>query len=311
MAPPRPIGTVTLSFGLVSVPTKLFSATTSNPGVSFNLLHKECGSRLKQKYICLKDGQAVERADMIKGFEFAKDQYVTFTNEELKEVEEKATQTIEITEFVKADLIDPVYFTDPYYLAPDKGGDKAYGLLAEAMRRTGKSALGKYAARGKQYLVLLRVVSDGLVMHALHYADEVRPFSEVGIGLPQAKEAEVGLAVMLIDQITCAKFEPEKYRDEVKDRIEKSIQQKIEGRQIATSPSTSAPAQVIDLMEALKASLLRPPSTPAPVPAPVAGFVPAAEATSEEDAGEASSDERKPAKRAPRAAGDKAKASKE
>src|SRR5215470_15030996 len=177
----RAIGSATVSFGLVSIPPKLYSATEPGSTISFNLLHKGCGSRLKQQYVCLKDGATVERADMVKGYEFQKDQYVTFTPEELKELEEKGTQTVEISEFVPAESIDPIYYDKAYFLGPDKGGSKPYALLAESMRQTGKTAVGRYAARGKQYIVQLRAVPGGLVMQQLLYAPEVRAISEVGI----------------------------------------------------------------------------------------------------------------------------------
>src|SRR5436309_3182266 len=166
----RSVGAVTISFGLVSIPVKLYSATSSSSGVSFNLLHRTCGSRLRQQYLCNKEGVVVERDDMVKGYEFAKDQYVTFAPEELKALEEKSTQMVDIAEFVPLDKIDPVYFDKPYYVAPDKGGEKAYHLLAEVMRETGRCALARYAARGKQYLVMVRPLEEGLAMQQLLYA---------------------------------------------------------------------------------------------------------------------------------------------
>src|ERR1700722_1250005 len=181
MASPRSIGNATVSFGLVSIPVKLYSATQSTAGISFNLLHGKCGSRIKQQYFCPTDNEVVERSELVKGYEFAKDRYVTFTPEELKALEEQATEAIEITEFVPASTVAPVYFDKAYYLSPDKGGDKAFRLLAEVMRRAGKVGLARYAARGKQYLVMLRPGPEGsgLVMQQLMYADEVRPISEV------------------------------------------------------------------------------------------------------------------------------------
>jgi DNA end-binding protein Ku len=255
--PPRAIATATISFGLVTIPTKLFPATQSaSAAVSFHLLHKECGTRLKQQYICPRDEVIVGRDDMIKGYEFAKDQYVTFTAEELKSLEERATQTIDISEFVPLDKVDPVYFDRPYYLAPEKGGEKAYALLSEVMTETGRCALAKYAARGKQYLVMLRPIEGGLVMQQLLYADEVRSFKEVGLPeRPQLREAELKLAQQLVEQISSQTFDPGQYEDEVKKRIQADIQKKVEGKEIEVSPEAEAPAQVIDLMEALKASL--------------------------------------------------------
>ncbi|HYR46257.1 MAG TPA: Ku protein, partial [Thermoanaerobaculia bacterium] len=211
----RAIGTANISFGLVSIPVKLFSAANTSSGISFNLLHAKCGSRLKQQYICPKeDNVIVPREEMRKGYEFAKDQYVLFTNEELKTLEEESTQTVEVTEFVPVAQVDPVYYDRPYYLGPDKGGSKAYWLLAEALRTTGRVALAKYAARGKQYLVMLRPVEGGLVMQQLLYADEVRPISEIGLdNKEKVADAELKLATMLVEQRASDEFRPEAYED--------------------------------------------------------------------------------------------------
>jgi DNA end-binding protein Ku len=241
----------------VSIPVRLYPATQSSAAISFNLLHKKDGSRLKQQYICPRDGEVVSRDEMIKGYEFAKDQYVTFTPEELKSLEEKATQSIDIDSFVPLSAIDPIYFERPYYLGPEKGGDKAYLLLAEAMRETGRAALARYAARGKQYLVMLRPSPDGraLILQELLYADEVRPMSEVPLPEGEAREAELKLAKQLIDQIASETFEPSKYHDEVRERIQADIERKVQGHDISESAPAPEPARIIDLMAALKASL--------------------------------------------------------
>ena len=254
----RSIASLTVSFGLVSIPVKLYSATQASGGVSFNLLHKTCGSRLRQQYICIKEGVVVERADMVKGFEFAKDQYVRFSPEELKELEEKATQTVEIVEFVPAERIDPIYYDKAYYLAPDKGGAKPYSLLAQGMRQTGRCALARYAARGKQYLVQVRPIEEGLIMQQLLYPDEVRSIEEVGIAKGEVRESELKLAVQLIEQISSDSFDPSAYEDDVKKRIEQAVQKKVEGEEISIStPEPRAGGEVIDLMEALRASLAK------------------------------------------------------
>lgn len=253
---PRAVASATISFGLVSIPVKLFAATDSSAGISFNMLHKKCHGRLKQQYICPRDNdEVVPRSETVRGYEFAKDQYVIFTDEELKELQEPPTQSIDITEFVPAERVPPTYVEKTYYLGPDKGGDRAYRLLGEAMRRTGRSALAKYAARGKQYLVLVSPVEDGLVLHQLYYADEVRPFSEVPLGDGEVKETELKLAVQLIEQSAAEAFHPENYVDEVKQRTEEIIQRKIQGQEVALSSNEPPRAQIIDLMEALKASL--------------------------------------------------------
>jgi DNA end-binding protein Ku len=251
----RSMSTATISFGLVTVPIRLYAASESQAAVSFNLLHEKCHSRLKQQYICPKDEEIVTRDQMVKGYEFAKDQYVVFTEDEIKSMAEEASKTIEITEFVPLAKVDPIYFEGAYYLGPDKGGEKAYRLLAEAMRQTGRCALAKWAARGKQYLTLMRPIDNGLIMQVLHYADEVRPFSEIPVGDATVKEPELKLAVQLIEQIATDEFKPETYVDEVRARYHEAIQRKVEGQEV-TAPAAEAPkGQVIDLMEALKASL--------------------------------------------------------
>ena len=260
----RSIASLTISFGLVSIPVKLYSATQARTSVSFNLIHAKCGSRLRQQYVCLKEDVVVERDEMIKGYEFAKDQYVTFTPDELKALEEEATGTVEITEFVPDEKIDPIYYDKAYFLAPDKGGAKPYALLGEGMRTTGRCALARWAARGKQYLVQVRPVEQGLMMQQLLYADEVRPMSEIEIASSPVKDAELKLAVQLIDQISAEEFNPKAYEDDVKKRIEAAVEKKISGKEISVSPAAPSGkgAQVIDLMEALRASLNK--GTPKP-----------------------------------------------
>jgi DNA end-binding protein Ku len=263
----RSMASATISFGLVSIPVRLYAATESGGAISFNLLHEKCGSRLKQQYVCIKEEVVVPREEMIKGYEFQKGEYVTFTTDELKELEETSTQTVDITEFVPIAKVDPIYFDRAYFLGPDKGGDRPYKLLARAMAETGRAALAKYAARGKMYLVMLRPVEDKLVMQQLHYADEVRDIGEVPVGDAELREQELKLARQLVEQIARETFNPDAYEDEVKKRVEEQIQRKVEGQQIQVSPNESKPAQVIDLMEALKASLAKQAPPPAKKPA--------------------------------------------
>jgi len=252
----RAIASLTLSFGLVSIPVKLYSATQASGAVSFNLLHKGCGSRLRQQYLCQRENVVVERADMVKGYEFTKDQYVVFTPEELKEMEEKGTNLVEIDAFVPSDTIDPVYYDRAYFLGPDKGGDKPYALLAEAMRQSGRSAVAKWAARGKQYIVQLRPVAGGIVMQQLLYAPEVRSIDELDIAATPVKDQELALAKQLIAQISTDAFDPAAYKDDVKERIEAAIERNVEGKEIEVAPTLTEPSgQVIDLMEALRASV--------------------------------------------------------
>src|SRR2546427_2217848 len=237
---PRAIASLTVSFGLVSIPVKLFSATEASHAISFNLLHKTCGSRLKQQYLCAKEEVVVPREDMAKGYEFAKDQYVMFSPDELKALEEAGTHSAEISEFLPIASIDPVYFDKAYYLAPDKGGAKPYALFARALRESKRCAIGRWAARGKQYIVMVRPVEDGLVMQQLLYAGEVRSIKDIDIPKTDVKDAELKLAQQLIEQQASDKFDPGAYTDEVRSRIEAAVQKKVEGQEItmAEAPQT-------------------------------------------------------------------------
>ncbi|MGZ5067685.1 MAG: non-homologous end joining protein Ku [Usitatibacter sp.] len=258
----RSFASINVSFGLVSIPVKLYSATESSKAISFNMLHRTCGSRLKQQYFCVKEEIPVAREDMVKGYEFAKDQYVTFTPDELKAMEEAGTQTAEITEFVPIESVDPVYFDKAYYLAPDKGGAKPFALLASALRESKRCALGRWAARGKQYIVMIRPVEEGLVMQQLLYAGEVRSIREIEIPKTEVKPAELKLAKQLIEAQASDAFDPSSYTDDVAARIEAAIQKKVEGKEITMTqaPEAGGGGQVIDLMEALRASLERKPA---------------------------------------------------
>jgi DNA end-binding protein Ku len=252
----RSIGTLTISFGLVAIPVKLYSATQSSGSISFNLLHRDCGSRLKQQYICAKEGVVVERDAMVKGYEFAKDQYVQFSSEEIKTLEEVGTHSIDIAEFVPIEAIDPVYFDKTYYLSPDKGAAKPYGLLTEALKESKRCAVGRWAARGKAYIVILRPIGDVLAMQQLHYAADVRSAAEVEVPKAEVKPAELKLAQQLIDQQAADAFDPSVYVDELRGRIEAAIQRKVEGQEISVSEAApESTGKVIDLMEALRASL--------------------------------------------------------
>jgi len=275
----RSIASLTVSFGLVSIPVKLFSATEASRAISFNLLHKTCGSRLKQQYFCVKEEVPVAREEMVKGYEFSKDQYVVFTPEELKAMEEAGTHMAEITEFVPLDSVDPVYFDKAYYLAPDKGGAKPYALLARALQESGRCALGRWAARGKQYIVMIRAVEEGLVMQQLLYAGEVRSIKEIEIPQTEVKPAELKLAQQLIEAQAVEKFDPSSYTDEVATRIEAAIQKKVEGQEITMAEAPEQGAQVIDLMDALRASLEKKPAKRAPAAQPAQPAKPARKAS--------------------------------
>jgi DNA end-binding protein Ku len=253
--PARAIGTATISFGLVSIPVKLFTSTESGGEIHFNMLHDACGSRLKQQYICTKDGEIVDREHTVKGYEFAKGQYVVLTSEELKALDAVATQSVDLAEFVPASAVDPLYVEKSYYLGPDKGGERAYRLLREAMLESGLVGVASYSARGKQYVVMVRPYEDGLVLHQLRYADEIKEWKEVPMpDLPEIKDAELQLAKQIIQQIASDTFDPNKYKDEVRVRMMELIQQKIDGQEITAAPEAPQ-GKIIDLMEALKASL--------------------------------------------------------
>jgi DNA end-binding protein Ku len=248
-----------------------------------NMLHSKCGSRLRQQYVCTADEEVVPRNEIVKGYEYAKGQYVLFSEEELKALNREATNSIDITEFIPLSEIDPIYFEKSYYVGPGKGGDRPYRLLAEAMRSTGRAALASYAARGKDYLVLLRPYENGLILQQLRYADEVRPFSEVPVGQSELKEPELRLAVQLIDQIAVDSFRPEAYEDTVKKQTKELIERKVRGEEIVVPAAEAPKAQIIDLMAALKASLAAPATpeesaaakTALPKPATLAGRKPA------------------------------------
>jgi DNA end-binding protein Ku len=250
------IGSATVSFGLVSVPVRMFSAGESSAAISFNWLHKKDGARLKQEYVCSKDGEKVEKDDRIKGYEIQKGQYVKFTPEELKALEEpKGTGAINIEEFLPADQIDRIYMDRTYFLGPDKGGERAYKLLAEALKKTGRVAIGQWAARGKQYLILVRAMEGGLVMEQLKYPEELRSIADVPIPKTEVKKTELDMAIKFIDQGTSETFRPQAYKDNVRQRILDQIQQKVEGKEITEEPTEAPKTQILDLMEALKASL--------------------------------------------------------
>ena len=251
----RPFASGTISFGLVTIPVKLYSTGESAAGIQFNMLHKKCGTRLKQQYVCPTDNEVIGREDVVKGYEYSKGQYVLFTDDELKALNPEATNAIEIAEFVPLEQVDPLYYEKSYYLGPDKGGDRPYRLLSEAMRKTGRAALARYAARGKDQLVLLRPFDGGLIMQQLRYADEIRDFSEVPVAPADVKEPELKLAVQLIEQIATDEFRPETYEDTQRKQVRELIERKVQGQEITSTPAPAPKAQIIDLMEALKASL--------------------------------------------------------
>ncbi|HEY4444202.1 MAG TPA: Ku protein [Steroidobacteraceae bacterium] len=253
----RSIASLTISFGLVAIPVKLYSATVSSERISFNLLRQKDGSRVKQQYVAVNDGKPVERSEMVKGYEFAKDQYVRFSPEELKALEDTTTHAIDIGQFVPLDSVDPLYFDGTYYLAPDKGGAKPYTLLATALRKAQQCAVGRWISRGKEHIVIIRALEDGLVMHQLHFKAEVRDLKDLGIEAAPVSEPELKLARQLIDQLGAKRFDPNEYVDEHRARVEAAIQRKVDGKEVslAEGPVSATGGNVIDLMEALRASI--------------------------------------------------------
>jgi DNA end-binding protein Ku len=282
----RAMSSGTISFGLVNIPVKVFSASESGGKISFNQLHAEKKIRLKQQMIDPETGEAVPREKIVKGYEFAKDQYVVVSEDELEKLELATSRAIEITEFVPLETVDPLYFDGGYYLGPDKGAERAYRLLSAALAETKQAAVARYVSRGKQNLVLLRPMNGAIVMEQLHYDDEVRKLGEIPIPEASITDAELGLAKQFISALAQPKFDVSKYKDEYREKLRAMLDAKVKGEAVDLTPMPAPQARVVDLMEALKASLARGSVSPNAAPAPVA----AAPAETE----------RKPPHRAPR-----------
>jgi DNA end-binding protein Ku len=262
----RSIGSGTISFGLVSIPIKLYTAA-SPKGVSFNMLHAKCGSRMKQQYLCPVDNEVVERKDMVRGFEHTKDTYVRFTDEEIKSLEAERTNQLELVEFVPASTVDFVSIEKTYYLGPDKGGDRAYALLSQSLERAEKLAVGKFAQRGKENLVLVRPYKKGLILHEVYYADEVRAFDDVETGGSfDFKPIELDLADKLIEQLAKDSFDASRFKDDYESRVMAAVESKVAGNEV-TVTEEAPKAQIIDLLEALKRSVASTMSTSPPAEA--------------------------------------------
>jgi len=251
----RAIGTSTIAFGLVSLPVKIYSTGESSQKISFNMIWKERGVRVRQQYVDPADGAVVPKDEIVKGYEFAKDQYVLFTKEELEVVEAPKSDEIEIVSFVPADTVGRLFFNKAYYLGPDKGGARAYRLLAAALKHTNRVAIAKHATRGKQYIVMIRPHENGLLLEQLYYADEIRSFSEVPVEEGEVNSAELALAIQLIDQAAAEAFDPAQFHDEVREKTLELIEQKIAGQEITAAPAEESKTKIIDLMAALKASI--------------------------------------------------------
>jgi len=241
-----------LTFGLVSFPVRLFSAARGET-ISFNLLHKQDHSRIKQVIYCQAEDKPVPRSELVKGYEYEKDHYVEVDEEEIKKVAPKTAKVMELLEFVKADQVDPIYLESSYYMAPDEGGEKPYALLFQALRETKYFGIAKVAMHNREHIVILRPNGKGVVLHTMFYADEIRQVDEFRTDTSQVKEKELALAKMLIDSLT-AEFEPQKYQDTYRTNLQTMIQAKLEGQQVVATPAPHI-APVIDIMEALKKSL--------------------------------------------------------
>jgi DNA end-binding protein Ku len=253
--PARAIDTARISFGLVTIPVKIYSTAQPSQEIHFHLVHEGCGERLKQQYVCPKHG-AVDRSGMIKGYQLSKSRVVELSKEELKALEAVASDDIALAEFVPIAAVDPIYVDASYYLGPDKGGERAYRLFRDALEHAGIAGIASYSARGKQYVVMLRPFEDGLVMHSLRYPDEVKAWDDVPMNkLPAPPRSELALAGQIIDSLRHETFDPGQYSDEVKGRVRKLIAQKAKGGEIVVPETVEESAPVTDLMEALKASL--------------------------------------------------------
>jgi len=235
------------------MPVRLFSGARSN-GISFNMLHRDDLSRLKQQYVCLADGKVVERNEIVKGYEYRKGEYVVVEPDEIKKIEPQTAKTMEILEFVKAADVDPVYFESSYYMLPEEAGRRPYALLTKALEESDYVAIAKLTMHNREYTVFLRPTQGGLMLHTMYYEDEVRKVDGFGAPDVELKEAEVKVAHQLIEALA-ADWEPEKYHDTFQDNVKKLIETKLEGGKIAEVEKPKKLAPVVDLMAALKQSL--------------------------------------------------------
>ena len=261
------MGTATISFGLVNIPVKVFSANDTSGKISFNQLHAEKKIRLKQSMYDPETNEPVGREQIIKGYEYAKDQYIIVSDEELDKLELTTSRSMDITEFVPLETVDPLYFESGYYLGPDKGAERAYKLLAAALADMKHAAVAKYTNRGRQNLILLRPLNGALVMQQLRYADEVKSMGEVPIPDANISDAELNLARQFVTQLAKPKFDINQYQDEYRVKLRDLLDRKINGETVVLTPAPAPQAKVVDLMEALKASLMRS-SAPAGAPVP-------------------------------------------
>jgi DNA end-binding protein Ku len=256
-----------LTFGLISMPVRMFTAARGER-ISFNQLHKECHSRLKQPLFCPVCNRNVERSEIVKGYEYEKDQYVLFNEDELDKIEPPSAHVMEILEFVKLDEMDPLYFDASYFLAPEDAGVKAYKLLMDAMQESGYGAIAKLTMHQREHIVIVRPGSKGMTLHTMFYSNEIRAAESLPTDKVEVKAPERKLALQLIESLA-APFQPEKYRDQYQDNVRTMIAAKLKGQEV-TEVAQPHLAPVIDLMEALKKSLAEkhtPPSATTPVSA--------------------------------------------
>jgi DNA end-binding protein Ku len=251
----RPLRNATISFGLVSIPVRFYTATKSED-IHFNLLHESCGSRVNRKWWCPKHEEIVSSDELVRGYEVTKNKYVTFSDDEIEALETDDNRALDITEFVALEEIDPVFYEKAYFLGPAPGGDKTYKLLATAMKKENKVAVARWVASGKEHIVVVRPYQDGLILHTMYYADEVRDFGAMDIEDAPVREKEVQLAEMLIDELTEKKFNPMAYKDEYRERLLDRIKDKARGKTIvAEEKEEETGGEVVDIMEALRRSL--------------------------------------------------------
>jgi DNA end-binding protein Ku len=242
-----------LTFGLISMPVKLFSGARGER-VSFHMLHRDDNVRIKQQLFCPADERVVERSEIVKGFEYRKGEYVIIEPEEIKKIEPKTAKAMEILQFVKAEEVDPIYFESSYYLMPDEAGQRPYQLLAKAMEDSGYLAVAKLTMHNREYTVILRPKTHGLVLHTMYYSDEIREVEGFGDGKAELKAGELKVANQLIEALA-DKFEPEKFHDTYEENLKAMIKARLEGREVTAVEKPGKPAPVVDLMDALKQSL--------------------------------------------------------
>jgi DNA end-binding protein Ku len=253
----RPIASLSISFGLVAIPVKLYSAVVSSERLAFHLLRKSDGSRIKEQFVAVNDGKPVARADMVKGYEFAKGKHVMFTPEELKVLEDATSPSLEIVQFVPLESVDPVYFMATYYLLPDKGGAKPYALLSTALNEEKRCAVGKWTSRGKEHVIVIRPQGKGLALHQLHFGAEIRDLKDLGYEPTAVTQPEIKLARQLIEHLSAKRFDPNEFVDEHRARVMREIKKKVQGKEIsmAETPAEKPRDNVISIMDALKASI--------------------------------------------------------